>query len=75
MNAEFVNPFITGLLNVLETMAQTTLKPGKPKRKQSEIHSLTTLRHFSLVHWSTRAPTYQSRSRYLLSQLAYGHLN
>lgn len=37
MNAEFVNPFITGLLNVLETMAQTTLKPGKPKRKQSEI--------------------------------------
>ncbi|HBY39768.1 MAG TPA: chemotaxis protein CheX, partial [Alteromonas sp.] len=33
MNAEFVNPFIAGLLNVLETMAQTTLSPGKPKRK------------------------------------------
>ncbi len=37
MNVEFVNPFINGLLNVLETMAQTTLKPGKPKRKQSDI--------------------------------------
>ena len=34
MNVEFVNPFINGLLNVMETMAQTTLKPGKPKRKQ-----------------------------------------
>ena len=33
MNAEFVNPFIGGLLNVLETMAQTTLTPGKPKKK------------------------------------------
>ncbi|MEG3765936.1 chemotaxis protein CheX [Alteromonas sp. 14N.309.X.WAT.G.H12] len=37
MNVEFVNPFISGLLNVMETMAQTTLKPGKPKRKQSDI--------------------------------------
>ena len=37
MNVEFVNPFINGLLNVMETMAQTTLKPGKPKRKQSDV--------------------------------------
>ena len=37
MNADFVNPFISGLLNVLETMAQTTLTPGKPQRKQSDI--------------------------------------
>jgi len=37
MNAEFINPFIKGLLNVLETMAQTTLKPGRPQRKSSEI--------------------------------------
>lgn len=37
MNAEFVNPFIAGLLNVMETMAQTTLTPGKPKKKQSDI--------------------------------------
>lgn len=37
MNVEFVNPFINGLLNVLETMAQTKLNPGKPKRKQSDI--------------------------------------
>ena len=37
MNVEFVNPFINGLLNVLETMAQTSLKPGKPKRKQSDV--------------------------------------
>lgn len=37
MNAEFVNPFITGLLNVTETMAQTKLTPGKPKRKNDEV--------------------------------------
>ncbi len=37
MNAEFVNPFISGLLNVLETMAQTSLKPGKPMKKQTDI--------------------------------------
>ena len=37
MNAEFVNPFISGLLNVLETMAQTKLTPGKPKRKQGDV--------------------------------------
>lgn len=37
MNAEFINPFINGFLNVLETMAQTTLKPGRPERKQSAI--------------------------------------
>lgn len=37
MNAEFVNPFIGGLLNVLETMAQTTLTPGKPQRKADDI--------------------------------------
>ena len=33
MNVEFVNPFINGLINVMETMAQTKLKPGKPQRK------------------------------------------
>ncbi len=37
MNAEFVNPFITGFLNVMETMAQTKLTPGKPKRKQDDM--------------------------------------
>ena len=37
MNAEFVNPFIGGLLNVLETMAQTTLTPGKPKKKSDDV--------------------------------------
>lgn len=37
MNAEFVNPFIAGLLNVMETMAQTKLTPGKPKRKEDEV--------------------------------------
>lgn len=36
MNADFVNPFISGLLNVLETMAQTTLTPGKPLRKNHD---------------------------------------
>ena len=33
MNAEFVNPFITALLNVLNTMAQIELLPGRPKKK------------------------------------------
>ncbi|XOV80575.1 MAG: chemotaxis protein CheX [Aestuariibacter sp.] len=33
MNAEFVNPFIQSLLNVLKTMAQTELQVGKPQKK------------------------------------------
>lgn len=37
MNANFINPFIGALLNVLETMAQTKLTPGRPKRKQNDV--------------------------------------
>jgi len=37
MNVEFINPFISALLNVLETMAQTQLKAGKPKKKSDEV--------------------------------------
>lgn len=37
MNVEFINPFISSLLNVLETMAQTKLQPGKPKKKGDEV--------------------------------------
>lgn len=33
MNADFINPFISALTNVLKTMAQTELKPGKPMKK------------------------------------------
>lgn len=33
MNAEFINPFISALRNVLATMAQTELTPGKPQKK------------------------------------------
>lgn len=33
MNAEFINPFIAALLNVMQTMAQVQLVPGKPKKK------------------------------------------
>ncbi|MFT2092300.1 chemotaxis protein CheX [Paraglaciecola sp. 2405UD69-4] len=36
MNAEFINPFVTALLNVLKTMAQIELVPGKPKKKTDE---------------------------------------
>ncbi|GAC20012.1 chemotaxis protein CheX [Paraglaciecola arctica] len=36
MNAEFINPFIAALLNVLKTMAQTELIPGKPKKKSDK---------------------------------------
>ena len=37
MNVEFINPFISSLLNVLSTMAQTDLTPGKPKIKKTEV--------------------------------------
>ena len=33
MNVEFINPFLSSLINVLSTMAQTQLKPGKPRIK------------------------------------------
>ena len=36
MNVEFINPFISALLNVLKTMAQTELKPGKPMKKSTD---------------------------------------
>lgn len=37
MNVEFINPFIAALVNVLKTMAQTELQPGKPKKKADEL--------------------------------------
>ena len=37
MKADFVNPFLLSLLNVLSTMAQMELKPGAPKRKTDEL--------------------------------------
>lgn len=37
MNVEFINPFIAALVNVLKTMAQTELTPGKPKKKADEL--------------------------------------
>ncbi|ALS31907.1 MULTISPECIES: chemotaxis protein CheX [Pseudoalteromonas] len=36
MNVEFINPFLSSLINVLSTMAQTQLKPGKPRIKTDE---------------------------------------
>lgn len=37
MRAEFVNPFLASLLNVLKTMASLDLKPQKPRLKKDEI--------------------------------------
>ena len=37
MNADYINPFLASLLNVLKTMAQLDLTPGKPKLKKDEI--------------------------------------
>ncbi len=37
MNVEFINPFLSSLLNVMSTMAQMELKPEKPKLKTSEV--------------------------------------
>ena len=36
MNAEFINPFISALINVMATMAQTELTPGKPQKKNDD---------------------------------------
>ena len=37
MKAEFVNPFLNSLLDVLRTMAQTELTPGKAQLKQNDL--------------------------------------
>ncbi|EKE83651.1 chemotaxis protein CheX [Idiomarina xiamenensis] len=37
MNVEFINPFLNALQNVLKTMAQMELKPGKPQLKKDEV--------------------------------------
>lgn len=36
MNVEFINPFLTSLMNVLETMAMTKLVPSKPSVKKEQ---------------------------------------
>ena len=36
MNAEFINPFISALVNVMGTMARIELTPGKPKKKDDD---------------------------------------
>ena len=36
MRAEFINPFIASLLNVLNTMAKVELTPGKPILKKDD---------------------------------------
>ncbi|RUO76893.1 chemotaxis protein CheX [Idiomarina tyrosinivorans] len=37
MNAEFVNPFLQALSNVLSMMAQMELKPGSPMVKKNDV--------------------------------------
>jgi len=37
MKVEFINPFLSSMLNVMSTMAQMELKPEKPKLKKGEI--------------------------------------
>ena len=37
MNVEFINPFLSSLLNVMSTMAQMELTPEKPRLKKDEI--------------------------------------
>jgi len=37
MNAAFVNPFLVSFINVLQTMASTDIKPGKPSLKKDAI--------------------------------------
>jgi len=37
MRVEFINPFLSSMLNVMSTMAQMELTPEKPKLKKNEI--------------------------------------
>ena len=37
MNVEFINPFLSSMLNVMSTMAQMELTPEKPHLKKNEI--------------------------------------
>lgn len=37
MNVEFINPFLSSLVNVLSTMANTQIIPGKPRLKKDEL--------------------------------------
>jgi chemotaxis protein CheX len=37
MNVEFINPFLSSLLNVMSTMAHMELTPEKPKLKKTQI--------------------------------------
>ena len=37
MNVEFVNPFLTAIINVLSTMARMEIKAGKPTIKKNEV--------------------------------------
>lgn len=36
MNVEFINPFLSSMLNVMSTMAKMELTPEKPKLKKSD---------------------------------------
>lgn len=37
MNVEFINPFLSSMLNVMSTMAQMELTPEKPKLKSDDV--------------------------------------
>ncbi len=37
MKAEFINPFLASMLNVLSTMAMMEAKPGKPTMKNNQV--------------------------------------
>jgi len=37
MKVEFINPFLSSMLNVMSTMAQVELTPEKPQLKKGDI--------------------------------------
>ena len=37
MKAEFINPFLESIVNVLETMANLKVTAGKPQRKEEDV--------------------------------------
>lgn len=37
MNVEYINPFLSSLVNVLSTMANTKIVPGQPRIKKNEV--------------------------------------
>ena len=77
MRAEFVNPFLASLMNVLKTMASLELKPQKPRIKKDIIIKMNIFFfwNFSINNLSGSMEKIQnygnSEYRYFVSSIGY----